>query len=775
MPTNNWPLTTDIFMRPYLAIIKDSFREALASRVLWVLLGLITLMLVALAPLGIRLNLTTDFTWGDIVEGPRLVVALRRAGLSPGDSPGKRIWSLLDDTGREKLLKLREVEEGENAEFLQGMRALRTELTTLIHRRDLYDADAWSDVSPSKEARDLLAQPRNKLTKDELARMNRLLVEAAFPAHFRSRSAQSISLTYLGMDIFSTIPFSKEQANSFIKQVVLSTTMSTVVGIAGIIAAILVTSTIIPQMFEPGSITLLLSKPLSRSLLFVAKFLGGCAFILLNVAYLVGGLWLIMGTRFGIWNQGMLWCIPIFMFMFLIYYSVSALCGLVWKSPVISVVMTVIFWAVCFGVGTIKGIMEGLLLDQARIVKIAKADETLVGVTEAGIVQVWDAGEQGWRQVYEPNGRGGGVPTIDGPLHHAGSGQLLFGQGYRNPFGFAGQRITLRVARAADGWTLREGPALPSGTAKILLEPDGALLAISSDNVYRLKGNPAPQEKPVKVFGFTVPFTGGGEFHPTIENPAHSFPDPIAAAADPEQPRIVIASGNDVTLLARQPDGAYLETATCTLPGGEKEGSAVAIAGDYVVVAREDGKVWLLSAKDLSTVREQTLERGTQPRFVSVASDGSRFAILFQNRRLWFIDGQSGLPEIAGVRGQGDIAGFAFVDNGMLVADRVKRVTQFDLARLTRGNVFAPEMSRVEWVYYYLVWPTYLVFPKPGELDNTVQYVLTGKRTTDLGVFRGDLTQRREDLHPWRPVRSGLIFVGVVLLFACLYMERHEF
>ena len=114
--------------------------------------------------------------------------------------------------------------------------------------------------------------------------MNRLLIEAAFPAHFRSRSPHSISVTYLGMDASEPLPFSKQQADSFIKEWVLTTTMSWIVGMFGMIAAILVTSTIIPQMFEPGSITLLLSKPVSRSLLFISKFLGGCAFILLNVA-----------------------------------------------------------------------------------------------------------------------------------------------------------------------------------------------------------------------------------------------------------------------------------------------------------------------------------------------------------------------------------------------------------------------------------------------------------------------------------------------------------
>ena len=80
-------------MRPYLAIIKDSFREALASRVLWILLSIITLKLVLLAPLTVRVNLTTDFTWGRIAECPRLL--LRR--LPRGNEIGRTLHHLRID------------------------------------------------------------------------------------------------------------------------------------------------------------------------------------------------------------------------------------------------------------------------------------------------------------------------------------------------------------------------------------------------------------------------------------------------------------------------------------------------------------------------------------------------------------------------------------------------------------------------------------------------------------------------------------------------------
>ena len=40
-------------IRPYVAIVRDSFHEAFVSRVLWIVLVLITLVLLALAPLGV--------------------------------------------------------------------------------------------------------------------------------------------------------------------------------------------------------------------------------------------------------------------------------------------------------------------------------------------------------------------------------------------------------------------------------------------------------------------------------------------------------------------------------------------------------------------------------------------------------------------------------------------------------------------------------------------------------------------------------------------------
>ncbi len=778
-------------MRPYLAIIKDSFREALASRVMWVLTGLIVLLLLSLAPLGYQQRLTARIEWGDLVEPPHLVDKLQQAAASNQPSPGKRIWNLFDETTRTRAAVLlkppaddaldksgkrkrkAEAPEGEGGGYFRGMNALRDGLNGLLKNPDLHRPEDWNGVDLPREAREYLARPAGSLAADEQERLNRLLIESAAPANFRPRATHSIAVSYLWF-ASDPIPFSKDQLDSFIKEWVLWTVMTWLVGGVGIVASILVTSNIMPQIFDPGSINLLLSKPISRSLLFAAKFLGGCSFILLNVSLLIVGLWMIAGVRFGIWNQGMLWCIPVFLFMFLVYYAVSSLVGLVWKSAIISVVVTVLFWAACFGIDTAAWILRDFYLEPHRITRLIAVDGALVTTTEEGAFQVWDESARTWRTIAEA--RQQGIPTIDGPYYHTPTRQVLVGQGFRVPFGFGGQRVSLRLARGSDGWTLRDGTSVPTGTAAIVVTRGSAVLAIGHDNIYRLLGNPSRQGATFRFLGTRVPLTGAGEFRPCLAAQAAAvFRDPLSAAADPRQERIALCAGNELFLLAEQPGGDYAVSAKRSLGGKANDGSLVAIVGESLLVGREAGQLWLLAASDLSNKKELALEQKTQPRLIVGSPDGRTFAVLFQNRRLWLVDAASGAARRAPVGNQGEISGVAWSDEGLLVGTQAHRVVLYDAQTFARKRIIRPAMSRVELAYYFVVQPLHAIFPKPRMLDKTVQYLLTGKRTTDAGFLQGDLTQQREDLDPWRPVFSGLAFVGVVLLVACVYLEWHEF
>ena len=65
--------------RPYFVVIIDSFREAIASRVLWILLSLVTGLLIGLGLIGYREKLTTRLVTGDINDWGSLVIQLAAA------------------------------------------------------------------------------------------------------------------------------------------------------------------------------------------------------------------------------------------------------------------------------------------------------------------------------------------------------------------------------------------------------------------------------------------------------------------------------------------------------------------------------------------------------------------------------------------------------------------------------------------------------------------------------------------------------------------------
>jgi ABC-type transport system involved in multi-copper enzyme maturation permease subunit len=66
----------------------------------------------------------------------------------------------------------------------------------------------------------------------------------------------------------------------------------------------------------------------------------------------IGLVWLILSLRSGIWTPVFLLSIPMITFFFAVLYSVSTLAGVLSQSPIVSIVITVLAWALFFGVGT---------------------------------------------------------------------------------------------------------------------------------------------------------------------------------------------------------------------------------------------------------------------------------------------------------------------------------------------------------------------------------------------------------------------------------------
>lgn len=119
----------------------------------------------------------------------------------------------------------------------------------------------------------------------------------------------------------------------------IETVIATMVFLGTISLSLFATASLVPTMLEKGSIELLISKPLSRTQLLVGRFIGAQSVMLFNVTYLVGGTWLILSLKTGIWYFPYLYSIPMVSAVFAIMYAFMAFAGVTSRSSGVSVMV----------------------------------------------------------------------------------------------------------------------------------------------------------------------------------------------------------------------------------------------------------------------------------------------------------------------------------------------------------------------------------------------------------------------------------------------------
>lgn len=121
------------------------------------------------------------------------------------------------------------------------------------------------------------------------------------------------------------------------------------------ILALVSTSSLIPDFIASGAVELTLSKPVSRIRLFLTKFVMGLLFVTLQVSVFCVASFLVIGIRGGSWEPGVFLAIPVVVVFFSYLFSVCALLGLLTRSTIASLLLTLLFWFLCFLVNTVEG------------------------------------------------------------------------------------------------------------------------------------------------------------------------------------------------------------------------------------------------------------------------------------------------------------------------------------------------------------------------------------------------------------------------------------
>jgi hypothetical protein len=117
---------------------------------------------------------------------------------------------------------------------------------------------------------------------------------------------------------------------------------------AAVILALVSTSGVFPDLMSGGAIDLYLSKPISRLRLFLTKYASGLLFVLLQTSVFSTIAFLVMGTRAHEWRPSVFLIVPLVTCMFSYLFAISVLLGVVTRSSIAAVLLTVLVWGFFF-------------------------------------------------------------------------------------------------------------------------------------------------------------------------------------------------------------------------------------------------------------------------------------------------------------------------------------------------------------------------------------------------------------------------------------------
>ncbi len=785
-------------MRPYLAIIWDSFVEAAQSRVLWVLLIAWTIILAAVAPFGLKEGTTLEIQSDQILDRTKLVEIITQTAEDKGTPAQQAIWKAMKPSFQQNI-----IERQKNKQRRQmPMGELIDGINSVLDTPKLYSETAWPTAAKRNSLKELLAKSETELSTTDLQRRNRELVQLAYPGLIRPGESDAMWISYAGLKVSDPLPVSRKLIRPFFEGFVLMAIFKFGVGMLGIFIGIIVTSSMVPEMFQVGSLHLLLSKPISRSRLLIAKFIGGSSFVFLNVAYLLIGFYFLVGIRLGFWNTGILACIPLIVFVFMIFYSVSMLTGLIWRNSIISIVMTALFWGLCTVLGITHGVMEVLVTHVPKVIQVTPAADTVFTVSNGGQMRMWDRTSKQWKNAF---GEVFGGESIIGPFWIPEQKGLFFGQPRRLQFGMGLQSEDVKLKIAAlpelaggedkpavapeakdektELWSDKRidvGPAFPPRTRRVLKWND-SLVALTERGLNYLDLEAVKAEEADQENG--VPNLFERFFRGKVNSPYPSMtPDdwmpemPLDFAYSNARHEFLVYSRGKLIVLKSEGDRKFIPEPSVDLDLPLGSLALVACNAEIGLIATNQSGVIRV---ELDNPAKRTIIEGTAsliPRSLESSSVDGSFGLLDRDGVFWRIDQNGTSLERPAIRFQGSISACTVDEtNHWWLAHDVDAVARWNPKDNKIVEEFSADYGIFDRIYYGVVRPLYKINPKPAAVDATMQKLLTsgkpislGRETTELEIDQGP----EED--PWFAIWSNAAFIAVMLLAGCWYLHRQD-
>ncbi len=135
------------------------------------------------------------------------------------------------------------------------------------------------------------------------------------------------------------------------------------------ILALITTASIFPDLVASGAIEPVLSKPISRLRVFFTTYAAGLLFTALQVSVFSAAAFLVLGLRGGAWEPAIFLAVPLVVVFFSYLFSICALLGLVTRSTITALLLTLLAWFLIFAVHATESGLLGFRLSTERTVE----------------------------------------------------------------------------------------------------------------------------------------------------------------------------------------------------------------------------------------------------------------------------------------------------------------------------------------------------------------------------------------------------------------------
>lgn len=132
------------------------------------------------------------------------------------------------------------------------------------------------------------------------------------------------------------------------------------------ILALISTAGIFPAFIASGSIDLVVSRPIGRIRLFLTQYVAGLLFVALQITVFCLASFLVIGLRGGAWEPGIFLAIPLVLCFFSYLFSVCVLLGVMWRSTVAALLLTILFWGMLAGLHRAEALVLFFELQQQQ-------------------------------------------------------------------------------------------------------------------------------------------------------------------------------------------------------------------------------------------------------------------------------------------------------------------------------------------------------------------------------------------------------------------------